>query len=210
MLRGAGDVVRTKQDNFLEMPLPKFDTLFVIDNSVSMASFQANTATNLGRAFDLLASSDSQFAITTTDPANGGKLICGAASPKVISGSTGNAKAKFLQKFSQLAVTPDLPPVLDVVTAAISPALLAADNAGLMRPGALHSIVIVTDTDDHSTSPVSSYIPALAEYGMTVVARLFPTPGCTFVNLGAPRLVGAAAAAPFRGEVCRRVRPDVE
>ncbi len=213
-LRGSGEGYGPIQNKFTEELPPKVDTLFVIDNSPSMAAYQANTAANLGRAFDVLGTIDSHFAITTMDLANAGKIIGDATNPKVIASSTPNAKAKFLQKFAQLPVTTENPPALEVTTAAVSPAQLMGDNAGLMRPGSFHSIFVITNTDDHSPLPVASYITGLQGHALTVIARLGAVPGCNVVGigLGAPRLLDASAGVMSgggQGDLCHPTWSDL-
>jgi len=196
-INGEGEPLTRLVEDFIENPPLKRDLLFVINNSAAMGALQANTLTNLGLAFDAMAASDAQFAVTTIDATNGGRIIGDATNPKLITPSVTNAKAKFLQKFSQMPVTIEVPQPLAVIVSAISPAALAGDNAGLLRAGASHTVVLVTNEDDQSPLPVANYIPDLQPVFLDVVSR-FGGSTCGSVSPLLRRLGDVVAATPSR------------
>ncbi len=71
-LAGAGTSLRTQTDRFRQLPAPKVDVLFVVDDSYSMADDQERLKQSLPAMAELARSwgQDYRFAVTTTDTMN--------------------------------------------------------------------------------------------------------------------------------------------
>jgi hypothetical protein len=70
-LSGSGTDLRTQTDRFRQLPAPKVDVLFVVDDSFSMADDQERLKQSLPAMAELARSwgQDYRFAVTTTDTA---------------------------------------------------------------------------------------------------------------------------------------------
>lgn len=170
--RGATNARHT--DVFTQSQRPKVDLLWVIDNSGSMSSHQANVAQNLPYfvAFALSEQIDFQVGVTTTDVDSSGERgrlvpIPPTSSPRILSmytpnledhwnaairvGTVGSASekgleaAKMAMELRNLADDPSTPAPND-------------GNLGLVRTDAALSIIVVSDEADYSGGPTDQYL----------------------------------------------------
>lgn len=132
------------------------DILFVIDDSGSMSSHQANLAANASLFADAIlrikyldyhvgvitSSASSSFGMT-----GGGRLF---GNPKYIERSTPNGVASLAQNL-QPGTGGDASEVFfDPLVLALSPPLINGFNSGFSRQNSYLAVIFVTDTDDQS------------------------------------------------------------
>jgi hypothetical protein len=160
LLTGIGISDGPADDLFMQPPGPENDILWVIDNSCSMFDKQAKLVQNLSHFVDYADAqhADYQMAVTTTDGGSpdAGKLFQCYPYPRIISSSY----AQRAQAFACTFLVGTLGPGIERGLAAAMLALERAQdpdqdpvrnpNAGLLRPEASLSIIVVSDEDDQS------------------------------------------------------------
>ncbi len=183
-LVGKGDTVGQQTDTFVQDAQPKADILIVVDDSGSMEDKQASLADNFTSFIKYAASAmvDYQIGVTSTTVTNAGDKVClpilgCSTSPPSNSRAPGgvlfrdpaNGVAPILtpmtrnvpQTFSKMVNLgtngSGLEQGLETATLALTPPVIAAENAGFLRPEANLAIVIVSDAGDQSPQAVSYY-----------------------------------------------------
>jgi hypothetical protein len=167
-LKGEGTTESRQVDTFDQSARPKTDVLFVVDNSGSMGEEQGrlgdNASTFLNVAQQL--NTDFQVGVVTTDvTASGqsGKLQTTGGLPKIT--ANGPSAASNLRSIVRsLGTNGDSDERgLDAMVAALSVPLVndPAANAGFLRPDAKLAVVVVSDEEDGSNSPVDFYVDFL-------------------------------------------------
>ncbi len=154
-LRGEGAENAIYEQVYQQPEAGQVDVLFVVDNSGSMSE----EVDRLKEGFDSFIASfvdmdlDWQIGITTTDmddPAQQGHLI---GSPSIITPESGDAIAQFNANasavFTQASASGD-ERGLDAAYAALTDPLISGDNAGLVRPDANLSVIVISDENDFS------------------------------------------------------------
>jgi hypothetical protein len=201
-------------DTFVVPTAPKVDVLFVVDDSCSMREEQAAMAANLNAFFApaALAQASYQLGLTTTDMAFGNNLagrLRGA--PPFLTSLTPNHLTTLSQRIVGLGVNGDgTEQTLAPAVAALTPPL-AGDHAGFLRDDATLAIVGVSDADDQSPLPVSTYAVLLGSLkGPNAVSFSAVTPlmanapvGCSYDLAPGTRTLSAVSA--LRGvseEIC--------
>lgn len=228
VLQGEGAASGANTDVFSSSS-GKADVLLVIDDSCSMSDRQGALAANAGAFFKYANAQgiDWQVGVTTTDmssPLRQGRLVGDSSNPKVLTPVTPNVLSLFASKVN-VGINGSATEVsAAAATAALTPPLIGAENAGLVRPDASLGVVILTDARDQSPQPVSYYVSALLGVKGGQRADLFsysalvPTlgaapSGCSYDD-------GSAASYPFHqqmvgalggmiGEVCSAADPLV-
>jgi hypothetical protein len=216
-LEGAGDTQGRNVDSVALPATPKADVLLVVDDSGTMTDKQQQLANNFTSfiQYALSASVDFQLGITTTDMTatnRRGRLVPG--NPTIFRPNTPNLEQSFGYRVVNLGVggsgvEESLAPAL----AALTPPLLTAENAGLVRADATLGIVSVSDADDQSPLPVSYYVSLLGnlkrpgEVTFSAIAPLqatSPLAGCAYDGTGpATRTLQAVGAlGGVAQEVC--------
>lgn len=173
-LAGTGDLVGRQTDTYQQDLKPKADILLTVDDSCSMQDKQNNLAANFGAFIQYAVGTgvDWQLGVTTTSddeppiciggicppvPAvAGGKIIGDANNPKILTPTTPNVQQKFSDKVkvgtnggSEVGLTTSLK--------ALTPPLIANENAGLLRADANLAVVVVSDAGDQSAEPYSYF-----------------------------------------------------
>lgn len=137
---------------------PQADILFVVDNSGSMSTHQANLAANIPQftaEFFRAPILDYNIAVVSTDvdgfasPSRG--RFAGTGANKVVNKRTPNADT-VLQNNLKLGVGgsgTEAP--FDAVQMAMDPALLATENTGFARKHSAFVVIFITDAEDQSS-----------------------------------------------------------
>lgn len=184
-------------DSFSQKAAAEVDILWVVDNSASMSEEQINLGSNFDSFIAFIAESQISYhiGVISTDmeaPTHSGKLL---GNPKIITNTTQNPAASFSQNVRVGITGGGNERGLLAAHEALSPELLAADNAGFLRDSASLALIFVSDEDDHSFGAVEFYARAFHimkgignDRRVIVAAIVGPTPaGCTGAT-------GAAAA----------------
>ncbi|MGC4120255.1 MAG: choice-of-anchor D domain-containing protein [Myxococcales bacterium] len=203
-LHGRGDLTAIQTDVFGVAPQPKIDVLFVVDDSASMADKQASLAASFASFTQIAATAqaDYRIAVTTTsvDVAHGGTYTGGGeangcffaapGNPAVITPQTPNVSSVFA---SNVRVGTDGNPdemLLRPLYLALSQPNLGGCTAGFLRDDAALSVVIVSDTFDDDSTPVSFYanfllaLKGLARHNSVTVSGLVPVnPASCFLDV---------------------------
>ncbi len=153
---------RTQTDTFFQEVRRTVDILLVVDNSCSMIDEQHKLAANFDNFIEQFLETEVNYQIgvvTTdmTDPTQQGRLV---GDTKLITSEmdVDQARQTFIDNVKVCAQGSGFERGLAAAEAALSPELLAGENAGLVRDGAALSIVFVSDEDDLSARPVSEYL----------------------------------------------------
>lgn len=177
-LSGTGDLVGKQKDTFQQDLTPKADILVAVDDSCSMSDKQTNLANNFTSFIQYAVGTgvDWQMGVVTTSddepipcfngicppqPKNaGGKLIGDANNPKILKQNTPSVEQKFSSK---VKVGTDGATEVGLTTAlkALTPPLIANENAGFLRYDANLAIVVVSDAGDQSAEPYSYFFNRL-------------------------------------------------
>jgi hypothetical protein len=141
-----------------QQPSTPIDILFVIDDSGSMATNQANLAANLPGFIDLISKTpaDFQLAVISTDmddPAQSGRILAAPGNPKILNRNTPNLKQVFADNVKLGTRGSGFEQPLKAMETALSDPLLSGDNAGFLRGNALLGVVVVSDEEDCSYPP---------------------------------------------------------
>lgn len=167
-LTAVGAVAPVVTETFNVPAVAMVDLLIVVDDSASMAEEQANLALAAQVLIDRadLSGSSYQLGVTTTDPGDlAGSLAAGTlrGTPAVISSSSPTRVADLEAAILQGTVGSAFEQGLFAATQAVTdPALLAGPNAGFSRAGAELVVLVLSDEQDQSPDPVTSYVAALA------------------------------------------------
>ncbi|MEQ1505340.1 MAG: vWA domain-containing protein [Myxococcota bacterium] len=139
-------------DTFFQVEVDQVDILFVVDNSNSMIEEQAALAAGFQAFTENLedANSDFHIAVVTTsqesdDPTRGFMI----GSPPFLT-SDDDYVSKFQDRVSIGINGSDKEKGLEAAVHALSPALLANQNAGFLRPDANLLVIVVSDEEDCS------------------------------------------------------------
>jgi hypothetical protein len=135
---------------------PQADILFVVDNSGSMSTHQANLAANIPQftgEFFRAPILDYHIAVVSTDVDGFASPCCGkfAGSVKVVDKRTPNADAVLASNLKLGINGSGTEQPFQAVRMAMDPALLATDNAGFARKHSAFVAIFITDAEDQST-----------------------------------------------------------
>lgn len=141
-------------DTGLETVDPKVDIIFLIDNSGSMYSHQANLSANVNRFVSNFFGKiqvDFHIGVITTDNMDGadccGKLV---GYPPYIEKSTPNYQTVLAQRMMVGTNGAGEEMVFDPLMSALTEPNLSGINKGFLRPDAYLAIVVITDAEDQS------------------------------------------------------------
>lgn len=191
-LGGDGTDVTHKTDSFLQIPPPKVDVLFIVDDSFSMGDDQQRLKQELPKLVDIAVSwgQDYHLAVTTTDtklvkgqfkglppyvtpetpdPATtfAEHLVVGTAGFYIEKGLEGAYQALFNRSTRTGIACLNLPNQCPNNDGQGLPLLCldgfcSGKNYGFLRDDAEFVIIIVSDEEDGSERPVSFYVNAFA------------------------------------------------
>ncbi len=135
---------------------PQADILFVVDNSGSMSTHQANLAANIPQftsEFFRAPILDYNIAVTSTDVDGFTQPCCGkfAGTIKVVNKRTPNADAVLANNLKLGIGGSGTEAPFDAVVQAMDPAMLAGDNAGFARKHSAFVVIFITDAEDQSS-----------------------------------------------------------
>ena len=190
-LLGRGTDATHQTDTFKQIPPPKVDVLFVVDDSFSMADDQQRLKEELPRLVDLAVQwgQDYHLAVTTTDTINvrgrfqGVPLYATSSTPvaefadNLVVGTTGHfvergLEGAYLALYNRSTTTdiacidiPNACPADDGegVPMICSNGFCGGINAGFLRDDAQLVVVIVSDEEDGSDRPWQFYVDAFAD-----------------------------------------------
>ncbi len=211
-LKGNGDNTGLQVDTYAQEFKPKADILLVVDDSCSMQDKQAALASNFNSFITYAKSAqvDYQIGVTTTTNVACNPFTCGGSSKGPFGQMVLDAPTNL--KF----VTPTTPALADVfgrlvkvgidgsgleeplatAVLALTPPLIANENAGFLRPEANLAVVVVSDASDQSPEPVTYYqnllvnvkgFQRLSSFTFNVIGptKSFPPLSCTYDDNGA-------------------------
>jgi hypothetical protein len=142
---------------------PQADILFVVDNSGSMSTHQANLAANITQfTNEFLASPilDYNIAVTSTDVDGFGGVSNGkfSGTTRVVNKRTPNANRILAQNLTLGTSGSGTEAPFDAVKMAMDPALLNTWNAGFARKHSALVVIFITDAEDQSNiDPLGLY-----------------------------------------------------
>lgn len=179
VLLGRGGRDGATLDQFEQLPGPKSDILWVIDDSCSMFDEQARLISNLGQFVGYAdgLDADYQMAVVTTDAfsENAGRFERCFPHPSIVGSSYADSTtrdAAFRCMFdvgtNGSGIEAGLGAAKRALERALDPFLPQNGNAGFVRSDAQLSIVVVSDEDDLSNEPDA----VLEQYFRSVKGRL--------------------------------------
>lgn len=138
---------------------PRLDVLFVVDNSGSMYTHQANLAANVAKftaEFNKSSFLDFHIGVITTDDSGGyygsgeccGRLL---GNPRFVTNTTPDLNNILAKRIMVGTSGSGTEAVFDPIQKALSDPNLTGWNAGFYRPGATLAMVFITDAEDQST-----------------------------------------------------------
>ena len=225
-------VVFDTTETFQQSPATKVDLLLVVDNSISMASFQQNLAANFDGfvSFFDAAGIDYQIGVVTTsvlEPPPSSQSDCSeddiAAIPgpgqlvqrEIITPSTPDPSSVFSDLVQVGTCGSGLEMGWEAALLAVTSPLSETSNAGFVRDDSRLSVLFVSDEDDRSPRSVGDYLARLQDVkGATTrstldVSALVATTPRTCPEEQAENAVrgeryidGAQRAGGFVGDIC--------
>lgn len=158
-LQGEGQINPTVTDTFQQLPTPRADVLFVVDNSCSMSQEQSSLGSNLGAflSFAQQQGIDYQIAVTTTDVSSGGEAGQFVGTTRIITPSTPNANTVFQQNTALGTSGSGTERGLEAAYLALSDPLINTLNAGFLRIDAALAVIFVSDERDQSSRTQAFY-----------------------------------------------------
>lgn len=155
-------------DSNVDMFSPEVDILFVVDDSGSMGSHQANLARNVDKftaAFGARTNIDFHIGVLTSsmDSWSSAPTCCGrlVGNPAYIDRTTPNGIIRLAQNLRVGTSGSATEKFFEPVLAALSPPLIDRDNAGFLRRNAFLALIFITDTEDQSQIPVQEFMDQL-------------------------------------------------
>lgn len=163
----------------------KVDILWVIDNSGSMDTKQANLATGFDSFAQLFVNKgfDFHMAIVSTDTyATNHAPIAGQAglfqgAPSVITNATPSFSNTFKANVQLGRNGNSDAKALDAIELSLSPALLNGANAGFLRADAHLAVIILSDSDDYNSTAtetsVRNFLDGIKPDKFDVISRTY-------------------------------------
>ncbi len=154
---------REYYQTFTQETPAELDLLIAMDSSGSMLGMQAEIGgrfTELVGWFEALEI-DYQIGVITLDMESSD--TSGRIQGEIITPETADPEAAFAQALNVGTDGSRFERGLDAALEAVSPALLAGDNAGFLRDDAYLGAIFVSDEDDGSLYPVDTYIRAFQD-----------------------------------------------
>jgi hypothetical protein len=165
-LAGEGAELVYAEDLFEQVAVQKADVLFVIDNSPSMGEEVYDLASRMDVFIDgfVRLGLDFVIGVTTTDFSQDGPGYKGQiVGPLITSNDLDPVGAFVSQTFLGFRGS-STERGFDAAYKALSSPLIQQENAGLLRPDATLSVVVVSDEDDGSSLPASNSPRAIANF----------------------------------------------
>lgn len=160
-LSGEGQINPTVTDVFTQLPSPRADVLFVVDNSCSMSEEQRNLGNNLSSflAFAQSEGIDYQIAVTTTDVGSSGEAgrFVERGGTRIITPQTANADQAFRANVNLGTSGSGSERGLEGSYLALSDPLINTHNAGFLRADAALAVIYISDETDQSNRAVTFY-----------------------------------------------------
>ncbi len=205
-LAGRSDTTGIQTDTFLQDIRPKADVLLVVDDSGSMSDKQNNLSQNFAAfiQYAQAANVDYQIGVTTTTTQEDTVCLpqpigCITAASVAFGGRLRRIPAMGTQPALGPILRPTTPNIaaafrtmvrvgtdgsgteegLENATRALTPPIIANENAGFVRPDANLAVVVVTDAGDQSAQAVSYYQNRLINVKGFARLSMF-----TFSNIG--------------------------
>lgn len=221
VIRGRVSQDGRREDRFQQGQVSDADILFVIDNSCSMVHEQDQLTRNFGSFIQIADSGllNYQIGVTTTDVSAGddseiGRLVPtdGPAADRLVTRASLPSALDAFVRIARVGIEGSGDERgLAAARLAVSEALLAGPNFGLLRDNALLSVIIISDEFDQSPEEdVGVYADALvaAKGGdpsrVSVSAVVGPPGGCDSPG------GGRAFPAPRYTEMARRLNGAIE
>jgi hypothetical protein len=239
-LAGAGIDVDHQVDVFKQLPTPKVDVLFVVDDSGSMADEQQMLKTELPKLASLAAEwgQDYHMAVTTTDTYGlkgqfkGNPPYVTSSDPTdlfaghLIVGTSGHWKEMGLEggwmglngsNVSSTEIACENKPNACPSNLWCIDGYCRGPNWGFLRPDADLVVIIVSDEEDSSPNSVAWYVTRFAALkapqsgvGVKLHAIVYTLDGCLGGKWGTPGTRYIQAVAAFDGHVASICSTDFE
>lgn len=152
----------------VEMFSPEVDILFVVDDSGSMSSHQANLARNIDKftaAFGARTNIDYHIGVLTSsmDGWSSAGTCCGrlVGDPAYIDRTTSNGIVRLAQSLRVGTSGSATEKFFEPVLAALTPPLSDRENVGFLRKSAFLAIIFITDTEEQSDIHVQEFMDRL-------------------------------------------------
>jgi hypothetical protein len=176
-LQGNGDALGQQTDTYVQDQQPKADILLVVDDSCSMEDKQQSLANNFSSfiQYAVAANVDYHIGVTTTSasdqdcvpgfgcvPVNSkapmGKLYLDTpTSSRFITPAMANVSQVFSRMVNMGSGGASTEQGLETAVMALTPPVVANENAGFLRTDANLAVVIISDAGDQSVQPTSYY-----------------------------------------------------
>jgi hypothetical protein len=165
-LAGEGAELVQAEDLFEQVAVQKADVLFVIDNSPSMGEEVYDLASRMDVFIDgfVRLGLDFVIGVTTTDFSQDGPGYKGQIVGPLITSSDLDPVGAFVSQTFLGFRGSSTERGFDAAYKALSAPLIQQENAGLLRPDATLSVVVVSDEDDGSSLPASNSPRAIANF----------------------------------------------
>ncbi|MGC4118538.1 MAG: choice-of-anchor D domain-containing protein [Myxococcales bacterium] len=189
-----------QEDVFAQDPPNWIDLLVVIDDSASMATKRQAVIDNLVQMLPWPSCMEVRMAFTASsvdsalggpasdpDAINGRLLPTGTSGPRYLTNATADVTS--IAAMVSASTHPDgaeMP--LRSMQLALTEPLLSGENSGFLRPWAYLNVLLITDGEDHGTTPLADYaalFDALKSSRQVFVSAVLPIhtqapEGCTY------------------------------
>ncbi len=199
-LQGTATAQGVASETFVSPVTPKADVLLIVDDSCSMSDKQQALAANLTSFLNYANSTgvDYHLGVTTTDMvAVRGSL---QGTPAVLLPTTPNLLATAAGRVIVGTNGDAIEQVLAPALAALTPPLRYGVNAGFLRADATLGVISVSDADDQSPLPVSTYLDLLTNLkgpnqltfsGLMPLSATPPVANCVYDGVASVRTLAA-------------------
>ncbi|MCK6547174.1 choice-of-anchor D domain-containing protein [Myxococcota bacterium] len=202
-ISGRASATAARRDSF---PLtgPRVDLVFVVDDSATMGLAQAAFSAEIPRFLDVLRARgvDLQVGVVTTDvfdPAKSGRL---QGTPAVLDDATPDLSTTLAARVAPGTNGSGTERGVAALVAALTPPLVDAENAGLLRGDAELTVVFIGDEDDQTIGSIESAIETLRAAAPGRELSIFGITGQASGSCNGP--FGTAGSAPRWHELAAR------
>lgn len=157
---GEGVTGEVQVERLTQLPGPSIDVLVVLNDSSSMLDNSSRLHANLPSLYDNLVDEgvDFQLGLITASMDAGGSAGRLVGSPAFLTPATADGAVLWADRINVGAAATGLDQGLEVSRLSLSPPLSESHNLGFLRDDASLLLIYVSDQNDTSASPASSYL----------------------------------------------------